>query len=65
MRVKDIRFVSMALLAALLTPFHRTASAQVVSTLAGSGAPGSVDGSGEAASFVEPIQDTNAFTTYP
>jgi len=48
--------VSMALLTAFLMLVHRTTSAQVVTTLAGSGAPGSVDGKGAEASFSYPLR---------
>ena len=53
--MKNLRFVSMALLAAGLMLVHRTASAQVVTTLAGSGAVGSADGNGAEASFAYPL----------
>src|SRR6266496_1097898 len=52
--MKNLRFVSMALLAAGLMLVHRTTIAQVVTTLAGSGATGSVDGNGAEASFSYP-----------
>jgi sugar lactone lactonase YvrE len=52
--MKNTRFVSMALLAAGLMLVHRTTSAQVVTTLAGSGAMGSEDGNGATASFSGP-----------
>ncbi len=52
--MKNLRFVSMALLAAGLMLVHRTTIAQVVTTLAGSGATGSVDGNGAQASFSYP-----------
>jgi len=52
--MKNLRFVCMALLAAVLMLVHGTASAQVVTTLAGSGATGSVDGYGAEASFSYP-----------
>jgi len=51
---KNRRYVSMALLAAGLVLVHRTTIAQVVTTLAGSGATGSADGSGVEASFSYP-----------
>jgi serine/threonine protein kinase, bacterial len=53
--MKNLRFVRMALLAAGLMLVHRTTSAQVVTTLAGSGAVGSVDGNGAEASFAYPL----------
>jgi sugar lactone lactonase YvrE len=52
---QDLRFVSLALLAAVLMLVSRTASAQVVTTFAGSGARGSVDGNGVEASFAYPL----------
>jgi sugar lactone lactonase YvrE len=52
--MKNRRFVSMALLAAGLMLVHRTTIAQVVTTLAGSGATGSLDGNGAEASFSYP-----------
>ena len=52
--MKNLRYVSMALLAAGLMLVHRTTIAQVVTTLAGSGATGSVDGNGAEASFSYP-----------
>ena len=52
--MKNLRFVSMALLAAGLMLVHRTTIAQVVTTLAGSGATGSLDGNGAEASFSYP-----------
>ncbi len=48
--------VSMALLMAFLLLVHRTTGAQVVTTPAGSGAPGSVDGKGAEASFSYPLR---------
>lgn len=53
--MKKLRFVNMALLAAGLLLVQQTTSAQVVTTLAGSGARGSVDGTGAEASFSGPI----------
>ena len=52
--MKNLRSVSTAFLAVGLMLFQRTASAQVVTTLAGSGARGSVDGNGADASFSNP-----------
>jgi sugar lactone lactonase YvrE len=52
--MKNRRFVSMALLAAGLMLVHRTTIAQVVTTLAGSGATGSLDGNGAETSFSYP-----------
>ena len=52
--MKNLRFVSMVLLAACLMLVHRTTSAQVVTPLAGSGARGSVGGSSAKASFSYP-----------
>ena len=52
--MKNLRIVSAAFLAAGLTFFQATASAQVVTTLAGSGASGSADGNGVEASFSGP-----------
>ncbi|MDQ6891269.1 MAG: hypothetical protein M3167_01130 [Acidobacteriota bacterium] len=52
--LKNLRFVSTALLAVGLMLVNRTTSAQVVTTLAGSGAGGSVDANGGEASFSNP-----------
>ncbi len=52
--MKNLRSVSMALLAGGLMLVHRTATAQVVTTLAGSGAAGSVDGNRAEAFFSYP-----------
>jgi sugar lactone lactonase YvrE len=52
--MKNLRYVSMALLAAGLMLVHQTAIAQVVTTLAGSGATGSADGNGAEAFFSYP-----------
>ena len=52
--MKMLRFVSIPLLSVGLMLVHRTTSAQVVTTFAGSGAPGSVDGNGAEASFYYP-----------
>jgi len=52
--MKTLRFVNTAFLALGLVLFQRTANAQVVTTLAGSGASGSADGNGAAASFWHP-----------
>jgi sugar lactone lactonase YvrE len=52
--MKNRRFIGTALLAAGLMLVQATTSAQVVTTLAGSGAKGSADGNGSAASFSDP-----------
>ena len=52
--MKKPRVVPMAFLAIGLTLFQATARAQVVTTLAGSGASGSADGNGAEASFWNP-----------
>jgi len=52
--MKSSRVFRTAVLAATLALAARTASAQVVTTLAGSGAPGNADGNGQAASFANP-----------
>lgn len=52
--MKRSRAFRTAVLAATLALAARTASAQVVTTLAGSGAPGNADGNGQAASFANP-----------
>lgn len=53
--MKNLRFVSMAILALGLMLVNRTTSAQVVTTLAGSGGRGSLDGNGAQASFSVPF----------
>ncbi len=52
--MRILRFVGMAFLAAGLMLVQATVSAQVVTTLAGSGAVGNVDGTGAVASFSNP-----------
>ena len=52
--MKSSRVFRTAVLAATLALAARTASAQVVTTLAGSGAPGNADGNGQATSFANP-----------
>jgi hypothetical protein len=52
--MKNLRFVVMTLLGAGLLFLPPPASAQVVTTLAGSGAAGCADGIGAEASFAEP-----------
>jgi sugar lactone lactonase YvrE len=52
--IKNLRIARMILLSAGLLLFQRTAAAQAVTTLAGSGAEGSMDGTGAEASFFRP-----------
>jgi sugar lactone lactonase YvrE len=52
--MKSSRAFRTAVLAATLALAAQTAEAQVVTTLAGSGAPGNADGNGQAASFANP-----------